>query len=229
MWKPPTVRFSIRGLLILTAAVAGTLGLARWLGGMVFVPLAPILFSIVIEYIFCQASDSRPRRSALANVGHHLAVLAGAGITTFAAWLGVSEGAAMPTLPLPLLTALPLFYGAPEIVSLVIPSVAFLTLMLYPARSARPCSLPLRFPVLLGVVTALSIAWFVLGVQYSYGFHGPRYTIGITIINAAMILGLWITWRLIHRRAVWWTTLVWPLAVCCWLFGLAFPWLGEYP
>jgi hypothetical protein len=231
MWKVPTVRFSIRGLLIVTAAVAGLLGLPRWLdqyGGLaVAIPIALILFSIVLDRICSESSDSSAPSTSGPLVGRHLAALAGAGLASVAAWKGMRNGNPELMSPLPFLAVLPVLFGGPLIVSLATPFVAFLTLAYVPPTAGR--SLPLRFPILLALATALSIAWFAYAVQYSYGYHGPRYTIGITIINAVMILGLWTAWLIIRRRAVWWTALTWSAALCYWLFGFAFPWLGELP
>jgi hypothetical protein len=111
---------------------------------------------------------------------------------------------------------------------MVIPPVTFLILSLYLGRFAD-VRLPLRFPVLLTIGTSLSFFWFAYSVRYSYGYHGPTYTVGITIINSAWILLLWALWYWIRIRARFWSALGWSLALNCWLFWFAFPWLGELP
>lgn len=231
MHKSDAVQYTLRGLLVLTAAVACVFGLAWWLddyGGMVVaIPIAVVPLCLVIERVFSKPQISCAPRTTGSYVWHHSLIVAAACIAAIAAWIGSSAGVPTLTSPLPFLVVLPLLFSVPWIVVMTIPVATFLILNLYLGRAAMPHAIPFRFTALLSVATAFSIYWFAYAVTYSYGYHGPTYTIGITIINVSMIVALWIAWFFIRRRASYWVTLAWSLAMTCWLFWFAFPWLGE--
>lgn len=231
MHESDALRYTVRGLFVLTTAVACVFGLARWLddyGGMVVaIPIAVVPLCLVIERVFSESKISCAPRTIGSYVWHHALIVCAACTTAIAAWIGSSAGVPTLTSPLPFLVVLPLLFSVPRIVAMTIPVAIFLILNLYLGRAEMPHAIPFRFTALLSVATAFSIYWFANAVKYSYGYHGPTYTIGITIINVSIIVALWIVWFFIRRRASYSVTLAWSLAMTCWLFWFAFPWLGE--
>jgi hypothetical protein len=224
-------RYTIRGLLIITTAIACVFGLARWLdnqGGLIVaIPVSVLPLSFVIEWILSGPSLSPPRVASSSYVWRYPVIVAAAFFTAAAAWLATSAGIPTLTSPLPLLVVLPLILGIPWVGVMAIPIVTFLMLNMYLGRTAILHRIPYRFPILLLIATGFTIWWFAVSLRSSYEHQGAVYANAMTIINSSSILALWAVWFFIQSRATFWSTLWWSLYFHCWLFWYAFPWLGE--
>ena len=137
--------------------------------------------------------------------------------------------------PLPLLVVVPLFvasgleYADHWCLAASIPFSTFFLMNFYQLRVAGPAPLRVRFTFLLGVATAFSLLYFVMGWQYGIRYQGAPHTLATAAINLFFLLALWGWWLAIRQKASK------PSASCVrntasfWLFWFAFPYLGELP
>ena len=142
----------------------------------------------------------------------------------------------VPTVlcPLPNLTVLPTvlldayLHRAAVFVSLFVPAVLFLVWNPQLLRGAA--KIPWRSYGLLGVATALSTYWFVVGWQYGLKYQGARYTYLVCAINVVWLLLLWAMFiRKLWSAPSFTANLFLHWALFAWLGWYAFPYLGELP
>ena len=83
---------------------------------------------------------------------------------------------------------------------------------------------------MLGVATALSTYWFVVGWQYGLKYQGARYTYVVCAINIVWVAALWAMFiRKLWSVPSFRTNLLLHWALFAWLGWYALPWLGELP
>jgi len=130
-----------------------------------------------------------------------------------------------PTLlaPLPILVLLPLF--ALGLAGLVVPAVFF---WLWSSQLFRGESqVPRRSAVLLGVLTALTVPYFIVSWGFGVQYQGTRHAVVMAAANTIFLAALW--W-LLHRsrtRPSFTASLRFHAALFAWLSWCAFPNLGE--
>jgi hypothetical protein len=135
-----------------------------------------------------------------------------------------------PTIwsPLPLLVVLPEFWGVPMVLFLAIP-LTYLALI-WPLIHSETCSgVPVRYVVVLAIASAFSLLYLCYGTSYSVAYFGADYVVGVWIINAVASAALWGLWAFLRRRTSWFGVLVLGILLHTWLFGWAFPYMGELP
>jgi len=85
----------------------------------------------------------------------------------------------------------------------------------------------------LGIAIALlqALNWIFIGSAFGFsvGYHGPAYTVAVTVINAALLVGLVVLWRLVRSRPHFLLSFVFRWLAWFWLTLYAFPYLGEMP
>ena len=194
------IRFNLSGLFIIVGMCAVVLGLGNWIGLVIAIPIAALPFSLIVERMLRPSLDQDADDPAGFNIMRVSVVIVCALSTALVAWYSVSDGVPTLAAPLPFLVIVPMFYELPGMVVLAIPVLTFVVLNL---RTAGSCSasLPLRFPLLLGIATILSVIEFSLGWRYGLEYQGPHYTLWITVINSLWILGLWSFWWLSPHRS----------------------------
>lgn len=226
-------KYTLRGLLIVTAACASVFGLARWLddeaGLVLAIPLAVLPFTLILERVFGSAPSAESRQTPAWYLWRHLMLVPPALVPAAAAYASARAPFPTPSSPLPLLSVLPLLFGMPPSLLLAIPAVSFWILTFYLGRSASPQPMPLRFPILLGIATACSVLWFGFGWSYGVQYQGTDYTAAVTAINAVWMAILWLLWFVMRRSASMAAVSIFSILLLCWLFWSAFPWLGELP
>jgi hypothetical protein len=134
--------------------------------------------------------------------------------------------------PMPLLTMIPVFaLGHWELRWLIspIPFGTFILMNSYLLRTSSAEPLPKRFPCLLGLATALSVLYFILGWKDGIRYQGASYTLASAVINAWFLLVLWTWWLAVRHRASMTAALGFATLLHSWLFWFAFPYLGELP
>ncbi len=143
----------------------------------------------------------------------------------------------VPTIlsPLPLFVVVPLFLasalGFKELWWFVapIPFVTFCMMNFYQLRVASSTPLPMRFSLILGFSTVVSIYLFAGGWEYGVRYQGAVYTLASAAINRSILLILWGWWLATWRKASKAGALGFGTLLHCWLFWFAFPYLGELP
>jgi hypothetical protein len=135
----------------------------------------------------------------------------------------------VPTVlcPFPAMTVPPMFLLESR-AAVFVPFVLFL--VWNPQLFRGTAKIPRRSYGLLGVATALSTYWFVVGWQYGLKYQGARYTYLVCAINVVWVAALW---AMLTRKL--WSTpsfrsnLLLHWALFAWLGWYALPWLGELP
>jgi hypothetical protein len=89
--------------------------------------------------------------------------------------------------------------------------------------------IPQKSSVLLAVVTALSIIWFVAGWKFGMEYQGARYTYAVCSINLVSIGFLALGFLGKYKESSFTINLLlhWIMFAC--LAWFAFPYLGELP
>jgi hypothetical protein len=228
-------QFRIQSLMLLIGVIACALALVQW-AGLLSVLLAAFPLSLVVEYVFrAKPPSPHARPSFSGTAATFVALLLGAYLSVCAARYACSTG--MPTIlsPLPLLVVAPLFvadglqYADPWRFAASIPFSTFFLMNFYQFRVAGPAPVRMRFSFLLGVATAFSVLYFVMGWQYGIRYQGASHTLATAVINRFFLLALWGWWLAIRQKASKPNALAFATLLHCWLFWFAFPYLGELP
>ncbi len=178
---------------------------------------------------------TRSQPSRFGAVPTLIGLIVCASLCGMAAFFSCSTG--MPTIrsPLPLpvfvsvLLASALGATNPWLVATSIPFGKFLLINFYQLRFAEPAPLRTRFTVLLGLTSVLSVLFFALAWQDGFRFQGVSFTLGTASINFAILIVLWIWWLSLRQKVSKTSALLFATSLHCWLFGYAFPCLGELP
>jgi hypothetical protein len=230
-------QFTIAGLLLITAAIAAVLSLGRlWeeRGGLAFaIPVVALPFAFVVEFALRRASIDRSWPSAR-QIAVRLAVIAVCGALPILAFtMGLSYQMFWWS-PCPFLGFLPIAYLEEWFIdwpyaTWLVPSIPYLILTAPIAFKANHHHLPIRSVVLLIVATLTTVYWFSTSTSYIGKYQSMTYFVGSATSNAGIIGVLWGLWLGLRNRFNFALVLVWNLILVCWLFWLAYPWLGEYP
>jgi hypothetical protein len=171
----------------------------------------------------------------LARVAVFASCAAGTGLV---AWIAMWPSGPGPRVfaPFPLLVFLPFFFSGELLESIPLAlscaaaiSVGTYVLLLWPITELSRAPIPRRLSVCLTVATMLSVIWFFLGWDYGLQYQGAGYTCGVTIVNAALIGLLWCLRASAGSDASFGRRLLFGTLLLYWLFGSAFPYLGELP
>jgi hypothetical protein len=230
-------QFTIASLLLITAAVAAVLGLGRlweeWGGFVLAIAAAALPFAFIVEIAlnrptFCFSPPNF--RSVMARLAVICVCIA---LPILAAIIGWANGMVWWS-PGPLLLVLPIFFFDEWAIewpyaTWLIPSVPFVILTAPIAFRSNNQNLPIRSIVLLLIATLTTIYWFATSTSYIGKYQSMTYFVGGAVSNAAIIGVLWGMWLALRNRFNFALVLVWNLILVCWLFWLAYPWLGEYP
>ena len=147
------------------------------------------------------------------------------GVLVGAVALATAIGPHPVLTPFPALVLLPAFaIGGPAV---ALPPLLFW--LWSPQLFKGALAVPRRSAVLLGVLTALTPLHFFVGWEYGVRYDGRGYVNGVALLNAAMLVLLWI--RLVKARSQpsFNANLVFHGLLFGWLGWCAFPNLGELP
>jgi hypothetical protein len=115
----------------------------------------------------------------------------------------------------------------PVLLAIVVGSYLVFNLPL--AISSENKAMPVRYVVVLAIVSALSLVWLGAGTPYAMTYWGPDYVRGIWISNAIALAALWGMWIGVRHDGARLGVVVFATFLHAWLCGWAFPWLGELP
>lgn len=224
-----SLRFTVRGLLVLITTFACLFALLRWIHFVILMPAAVIPVSVILEYVLGGQPTSQPRRSVGWYVlSHVLLILCGAAPVA-AAWISIAPGWPRAWAPFPMLVIMPLFMELSQTLLGLAVLGSFVALNLYVARAAQPQPIPLRFPIVLGISTALSSVWFWLLWTSGVEHYGASHVWSVLSINIVLVTLLWSLGFIFRTRATRAQLLSLAILMHCWLFWFAFPWLFELP
>jgi hypothetical protein len=147
------------------------------------------------------------------------------------AWIGCFSSR-MPTLicPMPIITILPaLFLASPGLYLLAILVPALLFLAWNPGLFRGESQIPRRSWLLLIMLSALSIVYFVGSWRYGNQYQGHGYTVAICAVNGVWLVILWAILYRSARLSSFHANLFFHAALFSWLAWYAFPYLGELP
>ena len=169
------------------------------------------------------AVETRRARSLTIILGLSLVLLA---------WVGLFS-AGVPTLycPMPTLTVLPAFALSPvklQMAAILIPTILFF--LWNPRLTIRQQSnIPKRTVGLLGLLSILTMADFVLEWKYGLRYQGRHHTIAVYTLNVLWLAVLWCAVVRAWRRPSFWANLLAHWVLFAWLGWYAFPYFGELP
>ena len=149
------------------------------------------------------------------------------GVATGLCFLTLPTAFSAPTFlsPLPLLVLIPIFaIGFP---GLLVPG--FLFAAWSPQLFRGEGVVPRRSVVLLGVLTLLTVPYFVVSWEYGVEYQGLRHTVAVAVANAFVLAGAWVLLYRARRGATFMRSLVLHAVIFGWLAWCAFPSLGELP
>jgi hypothetical protein len=109
------------------------------------------------------------------------------------AWIGCFSSG-MPTLicPMPAITILPALFLAPlHLLAVLVPALLFLAWN--PGLFRAKSQIPRRSWVLLVILSALSVVWFMGSWRYGNHYQGHEYTVAICAVNGVWLVILWAT------------------------------------
>ena len=149
--------------------------------------------------------------------------------TAVGVWMSIPTGGPTLISPWPFLIIYPALCGVPIPIVVAIPVLVFVILHWDEFRLRPAAQVPLRFVILLAVATGLSASWLDRGWNYGLNYQDRKFTIWIVAVNVALIASLWCLWGVArHTRSFGWR-IAFGTHLHYWLFGFAFPWLGELP
>jgi len=161
------------------------------------------------------------------RISHGLKLLLIAAVVWLAGWF--SSTAAYPEVvrPCNIAVVLPMFVFRSEWLG-PLPIVIFALAWCWKVDFSER-RIPARSRWLLVALVLLSVWWTGYGVEYSFGYHGPRYTWKVMAINAVcwlVLIGM-LVWQV--RKPSSWMNYLLHLLLFVWLTWYAFPWFGELP
>ncbi|MFH1923953.1 MAG: hypothetical protein ABIP48_29210 [Planctomycetota bacterium] len=219
------------GRIVVAVVVAAVMALSYWQAWgfvlFILIPVGIIPASVVIERWVGRTPRNCEGRHPRWSVRGQGVLCLCALLPSAAAFVSALGYSASTPKELPLWSPLPLFVMLPEFVDVpgwVIAALTFVVLNRYLARVLKPSPIPSRFPILLAVMSALSIFWFAgtwIGPQLSE-FH-PYFVGSVRIINVLWILSLWGLWLYLRRGATRRQAFALAILLHCWLFWYAFP------
>lgn len=151
------------------------------------------------------------------------------------AWIGCCS-TGMPTLicPLPLITIVPAFFLAsppfhvvPYQLAVFVPAVLFFAWN--PGLFRGNSHIPRRSWVLLIMLSALSVAYFIGSWRQGFQYQGREYTVAICAVNVVWLVILWAILFHGSRLSSFKANLFFHAVLFSWLAWYAFPYLGELP
>jgi hypothetical protein len=163
-----------------------------------------------------------------------LTLAAGCGLL-LPAWTGLFLSGVPTTLcPLPVLTITPAFIldSGPQafrFISVVVLIPALLFFAWNPGLFHGGQRIPKRSFVLMAVLTALTVIWFIAGWKYGVEYQGRPYTYAICVVNIGWLMLLWVMFIRYRRGASFTGNLLFHWIMFAWLAWYAFPYLGELP
>ncbi len=143
----------------------------------------------------------------------------------------VSVSTGVPTIasPFPLLVILPVFNGIPVMVVAGLMSAMF-ALSQFRHFKGTPHAKPhIGFSVVLAIITGLTAFCLIADWSYSMGYHGARYTIGVSIANLICDAIVWSTWWASRTTGRYKTQVGFGFALFAWMVSYALPYTGELP
>ena len=140
-----------------------------------------------------------------------------------------------PTLlcPMPFLTVAPAFVLAslpsplPYWTAVVVPSLLFFVWS--PGLFRCQTQIPRRSWVLLSVLTALTVVWFIVSWKFGLEYQGHQFTRVVCAVNALWLVLLWLVLYQRWRHPSFTGNLLFHWILFAWLAWYAFPYLGELP
>jgi hypothetical protein len=149
-------------------------------------------------------------------------------------WIGCFSSG-MPTLvcPMPTITILPAFFLAsppshlPYWLAVLVPALLFFAWN--PGLFRGKCQIPRRSWVLLTMLSALSVVYFIGSWRYGNQYQGREYTAAICAVNSAWLVSLWAILYRTSRLSSFQANLFFHAVLFSWLAWYAFPYLGELP
>ncbi len=234
--KKTPLQFSIAASLLIIAAIAGVVGLGKlWeeCGGLYLaIPAAIIPFSIVVEFALRRKPQQTRTKLSNINVAARVNVIVVASaLPAVAGWIGLANQGSWWS-PCPHLMFIAYAYLEPWLVDrpylpYVVPSVAFL-LMTIPSAFSSKRELPVRSITVLTVASLTSIYWFCSSITDALDYQSIPYIIETIAVNFTCGVALWLMCVIRRRRFNFGLVVAWNVAMFIWLFGVAYPWLGEY-
>ena len=207
------------------------MALSYWLSwGLVLfivIPVGIIPASVIIERWVGRGPPNYSGRPTGWSIRSQGVLLLCALLPSGAAFVSALGYSAPTPKQVPLWSPLPLFVMLPEFLDVpawAIAALSFLFLNRYLSRVLQPAPIPSRFPIVLAVMSALSIFWFAkswIGPQVTE-FH-PHFVASVWIVNVLWILSLWALWMYVRRRATRSQALALAILLHGWLFWYAFP------
>ncbi|MGB7343120.1 MAG: hypothetical protein WBD20_02810 [Pirellulaceae bacterium] len=236
MTKPPANQFTIAGMFMVTAAVAAVLGLSRlWSDGgglYLAIPAASIPFAFVVEFAFLNRPSDRSIPKLTVISGRLAVIILLSALPALAAYVSVINQSSWWS-PIPFLVFLPYMYLDLWLIDypysvFAIPSIVLFVLVAPSAFSKACSSLPIRSKAMLCIATCTSAYWFAFSINAAFEYQSAYYLYSCITVNLLAIMVLSVSWFLRRGRFGFSSILAWNLALVCWLFWLAHPWLGEY-
>ncbi len=149
------------------------------------------------------------------------------GLIAFFSWLTISSGTSTLYSPVNLPLVLVGLLSSSFIAVLFFMPIVFL-IWCWPILRGEPV-VPRRSIILLALSIALSIFYFVRGIDFGIQYQGRDFVIGVGIVNAIFWILLVVLAVIARRRPHYRNNLIFHFALFAWLAYYAFPYLGESP
>ena len=150
------------------------------------------------------------------------------------AWIGCfSNGAPTLICPMPVVTILPALFLAsppshlPYWLVVLVPALLFFAWN--PGLFRGEYQMPRRSWVLLTILSALSVVYFMGSWRYGNQYQGREYTVAICAVNVVWLIILWAILYRSSRLPSFTANLLFHAVLFSWLAWYAFPYLGELP
>jgi hypothetical protein len=222
-------QYTLRQLMIIVAALACMAALYQWFGLVVAFLIMWMPFCLLAERLVAGAPRSETRPTLGWMIMDFMVMTSCALVAVAARWVGARTGVPTVLSPLPLFGVLPLFYVPDPWFASLFPFGTFFLVNFYLGRTAGRNPVPLRFPILLGTATAYSAYWLIGGWKYGVRYQSFFYANAVAILNLGALVVLWSLWLVLRGGATKPAAFALATLFHCWLFGMAFPWLGELP
>jgi hypothetical protein len=246
----PRFRFNIKLMMITVAAAACALAIYRSSNIGITIMVMWMPFSMIAERFLADPPRTAARPSARRMALNYGVMGLCASLAALADWIGCNQWSPSKILsPDPLFGITPRMIVSSEwakwnlesiewvfeiipfdlmftIILTIIPFTTFFVLNFYLGRTVGPTPVPLRFPIMLAIATGFSADWIIENWQGGIDHQGIVYTHTIAALNLGVVIILWGLWFAIRRNAPKPAALTLATLFHCWIFWIAFPWMG---
>lgn len=240
----PILRFNIKLMMTTVAAVAAALAIYKSSNIFVAIMVMWMPFGMIAERFLAEPPRTPVRPSVGQLVFNYGVMSVCASLASLADWMGCSNAFGVLS-PDPLFGIMPRMIVSSEwptwhlesiewvfeiipfgLIFAIVPFVTFFVLNFYLGRTVGPTPVPLRFPILLAIATGFSAYSIIGDWQDGIKYQGIAYTKTIAALNFGVLVVLWGLWFAIRRNAPKPAAFALATLFHCWIFWIAFPWMG---